>query len=134
MNLKAYIKSATLITLGVLGVLAALKFLVIPLMPSWLFAIPPALLLFSVGAFAVLARTEARNPSRFVGAFMGAIGGKMFLTLSVVAGYILLDGTHRLLVTLTIVGCYGIQMAHFTAVASRQLRRSDREADADKPS
>ena len=61
MNLKAYIKSATLITLGVLGVLAALKFLVIPFMPSWLFAVPLALLLFSVGAFAVLARTEARN-------------------------------------------------------------------------
>lgn len=132
MNLQAYIKGAVLITLGVLGVLAALKFLVIPFMPSWLFAIPPALLLFSIGAFAVLARTEERNPSRFVGAFMGAIGGKMFLTLSVVAAYILLDGTHRLLVTLTIVGCYGIQMAHFTAIASRQLRRSGRDSEGEK--
>ena len=125
MNLKAYIKGATLVTSGVLGALAALKFLAMDFMPSWLFAIPPALLLFSVGAFALLARTEARNPSRFVGVFMGAIGGKMFLTVAVVAAYILVDGTHRLLVTLTIVGCYGIQMAHFTFLASRQLRRSE---------
>lgn len=134
MNLSAYLRGALLVTVILLGALAALKFTAVPFLPNWLFAVPPVLAGFSMGAFALLVRTERNKPSRFVSAFMGAIGGKMFLTLCIVAGYILLDGKHRLLVSLTIMGCYAVLMAHFAGVASRQLRRSGKDSEAGKSS